>query len=151
MTNGNPMMKLSGTWAAAALALASMVVQAEPPSFDDFFRGVAQCSLDMNRYRPGALLGPQAADGVLIALPTSGAVRGFLVSSFYFAPGRSGGDSYGLVFNAPLEAVAGALPELAGRQTVNGHLRRMARLSDETGDRSGRRKTLLVCTGGTEV
>ena len=44
-----------------------------------------------------------------------------------------------------------AFPEFAGKHTVNGHLRQLLRLSDETGEDSGRRKTLLMCTDGTAV
>ena len=85
----------------------------------------------------------------MISLPAAGAMRGFLINTFYFAPAKAGrGENYGLVFNAPLEAVIDAFPELAGRETVNGYLRRLLRLSDETGDRGAGRKTLLVCSGG---
>lgn len=56
-----------------------------------------------------------------------------------------------ILFNAPLEVVARSFPELAGKQTVNGHLRQLLRLSEETGEDSGRRKTLLMCTEGTGV
>ena len=115
-----------------------------------FFQRVVGCSLDPARYDlAGRLAG--RADAVVLALPTSGAVRGLLVNAFYFAPGRHGGDQYGLVINAPLDVVAKAFPELAGRQTVNGYLRRLVRLSDETGGMGARRKTLLSCTAGTEV
>jgi hypothetical protein len=90
--------------------------------------------------------------GVAGSLPAAGAMRGFLINTFYFAPAKAGrGENYGLVFNAPLEAVADAFPELAPRETINGHLRRLLRLSDETGDRSAGRKTLLICSGGTET
>jgi len=77
-------------------------------------------------------------------------VRGFVITTFYFSPAREGkGEGYGLVFNAPLEAVARAFPELVARETVNGHLRRLLRLSDETSDRKAARQTLLVCNSGT--
>jgi hypothetical protein len=124
--------------------------RAELPDFEQVFARVVECSLDPARYDlAGRLAG--RADAVIVALPASGSVRGLLVNGFYFAPGRQGGDQYGLVINAPLDTVANAFPELAGRQTVNGHLRRLSRLSDETGDRGARRKTLLSCTAGTDV
>jgi hypothetical protein len=135
--------------AVGLLLLATMPVYGELPSFDDFFRGVSGCSLEMARYR---VMVDAAGDGVLIALPAGGAVRGLVVTSFYFSPGRAGqGDGYGLLFNAPLEAVARSFPEFAGKQTINGHLRQLLRLSDETGQDSGRSKTLLMCTDGTAV
>lgn len=119
------------------------------PSFDDFFRQVSECQLDMDRY--GDLVDPRR-DGVLISLPAAGAVRGLLISAFYFAPGGGdGAEEYGLLINAPLEAVAKTFPEFVGRHTVNGHLRRLARLSEQTGDRSARRQTLLMCVAGTAV
>lgn len=122
---------------------------AELPSFEDFFRGVSGCSLEMARYR---VMVEATDDGILIALPAGGAVRGLVVTSFYFSPGRGGnGNGYGLLFNAPLEAVVRSFPEFAGKHTVNGHLRQLLRLSDETGEDSGRRKTLLMCTDGTGV
>jgi hypothetical protein len=131
------------------LAAAMPLVRAEMPTFEDFFRGVSGCSLEMARYRP---MVDAHNEGLLIALPSGGAVRGLLITAFYFSPGRGGnGDGYGLVFNAPIEAVARGFPELAGKQTVNGHLRQLLRLSDETGQDSGRRKTLLMCTDGTAV
>jgi hypothetical protein len=135
--------------AAVLLAAAALPLRAEPPSFEDFFRGVSGCSLEMARYRDVV---DATSEGVVIALPSGGAPRGLLVSEFYFSPGRGGnGDAYGLLFNAPIEAVARSFPEFAGRQTVNGHLRQLLRLSDETGDDRARRKTLLMCTGGTAV
>jgi hypothetical protein len=128
---------------------AMLPARAELPTFEDFFQGVSGCSLQMDRYR---VMVDATDDGVLIALPTGGAVRGLVVTSFYFSPGRGGhGDDYGLLFNAPLEAVVRSFPEFAGKQTVNGHLRQLLRLSDETGQESGHRKTLLMCTDGTPV
>jgi hypothetical protein len=131
------------------LTTAILPARAELPSFEDFFRGVSGCSLEMARYR--AMVDP-ADDGILISLPAGGAVKGLLITAFYFSPGHGGnGDGYGLVFNAPIEAVARSFPELAGKHTVNGRLRQLLRLSDETGESSGRRKTLLICTDGTAV
>lgn len=125
-------------------------MRAELPEFEQVFARVVACSLDPARYGLAGWVAGRA-DAVVIALPASGAIRGLLVNEFYFAPGRYGGEQYGLVINAPLDAVANAFPELAGRQTVNGYLRRLSRLSDETGERGARRKTLLSCTAGTEV
>jgi hypothetical protein len=128
---------------------ALLPARAELPTFEAFFQGVSGCSLQMDRYR---VMVDAEDDGVLIALPAGGAVRGLVVTSFYFAPGRGGqGDGYGLLFNAPLEAVVRSFPEFAGKHTVNGHLRELLRLSDKTGLDSGRRKTLLMCTDGTAV
>ena len=136
---------------AAALFTAAEFGHAEPPSFDDFYRGVSECRLDMTRYEADTLVEP-FSQGVIIALPTAGAMRGLLITAFYFSPGRAGApDQYGLVFNAPIDAVANAFPEFAYRKTVNGHLRRLSRLSDETGDEKEARKTLLVCMAGTAL
>jgi hypothetical protein len=122
---------------------------AEVPSFDDFFKQVSECSLDLARY--GAVIEP-SRDGVLITLPYAGAVRGFLVDSFYLsAAGPDGAQEYGLLFNAPLDAVGKAFPELLQRRTVNGYLRRLASLAEQSRERSARRKTLLICTAGTPV
>lgn len=124
--------------------------RAEPPSFDELYRGVSECRFDLSRFN--ALPMEPYSEALLIALPQAGAIQGFLVSAFYFAPASNGkGEDYGLVFNAPLEAVARALPQLAGRATVNGYLRSLSRLSDETGDRSARSKTLLHCRAGTQT
>lgn len=144
-------MKLICLCLAAALGMAVLPAWAEPPSFDDLYRGVSECSFDLSRYTDVPM--SPYAEAVLISLPTGGAMRGFLINTFYFAPAKAGkGENYGLVFNAPLEAVVDAFPELAGRETVNGYLRRLSRLSDETGDRSaGRSRTLLMCSGGTET
>jgi hypothetical protein len=137
---------------AAVITMSSVAApgRAEPAEFEQFFRQVAACNLDPTRYDLAGRVRGQG-DAVMVALPTSGSVRGLLVIAFYFAPGRSNGDQYGLVFNAPLDLVAKAFPELTGRQTVNGHLRRLARLSDETGDRAARRRTLLLCMAGTDT
>ena len=130
-------------------AVAMLPARAELPSFDDFFRGVSGCTLEMARYRAVV---DATGEGVLIALPSGGAVRGLLINAFYFSPGHGGnGDGYGLLFNAPIEAVAHSFPEFAGKHTVNGYLRQLRRLSDETGEDSARRKTLLMCTGGVAV
>jgi hypothetical protein len=143
-------MKLIWLCMAAAVVSPLSPARAEVPSFDDLYRGVSQCSFDLSRYNDVPM--DPYAEAILISLPAAGAMRGFLISAFYFAPAKAGrGENYGLVFNAPLEAVANAFPELAARETINGHLRRLLRLSDETGDRSAARKTLLICSGGTET
>ncbi len=143
-------MKLIWFCMAAAVASPLSPARAEVPSFDDLYRGVSQCSFDLSRYNDVPM--DPYAEAILISLPAAGAMRGFLINAFYFAPAKAGrGENYGLVFNAPLEAVANAFPELAARETINGHLRRLLRLSDETGDRSAGRKTLLICSGGTET
>lgn len=130
-------------WALASPA------QAVLPSFDDFFREVSECRLDMERY--GELVEPHR-DAVLISLPNARAVRGLLINAFYFAPaGAEGAQEYGLLINAPLEAVTRTFPEFAARHTVNGHLRRLARMSDHSADGGARRKTLLMCVAGTAV
>jgi hypothetical protein len=122
--------------------------RADVPSFDDFYTGVSECRFDLSRYADVPM--EPYAEAVLIALPNAGAVRGFVISTFYFSPAREGkSEGYGLVFNAPLDAVANAFPELAARETVNGHLRRLLRLSDETNDRKAARQTLLLCNSGT--
>ena len=132
------------------LCLVAGTVWAELPSFDELYRGVSECRFDLSRYTDLPM--EPYAEAVLIALPNAGAVQGFLVNVFYFSPAREdSGEDYGLVFNAPLEAVANALPELAARATVNGYLRRLSRLSDETGDRAAGNKTLLHCVGGTRT
>jgi hypothetical protein len=138
---------------SAGLCLAACLVplacSAELPSFDDFFRQVSECRLDLSRYRP--LVGA-TQDGVLIALPSAGAVRGFLIDSFFLAPAAMDGvEQYGLLINGPLEAVGKAFPEFSTRHTINGHLRRLARLSEQSSERGASRKTLLVCTSGTPV
>jgi hypothetical protein len=143
-------MKLIWLCMAAAIVSPASPARAEVPSFDDLYRGVSQCSFDLSRYNDVPM--DPYAEAILISLPAAGAMRGFLINTFYFAPAKAGrGENYGLVFNAPLEAVADAFPELAPRETINGHLRRLLRLSDETGDRSAGRKTLLICSGGTET
>jgi hypothetical protein len=128
--------------AVLALLLTLLPARADLPTFEDFFRGVSECSLEMARYRT---MVDASDDGILIALPAGGAVRGLVVTSFCFSPGRGGN---GLLFNAPFESVVRSFPELAGKHTVNGHLRQLLRLSDETGEDGGRRKTLVMCTDG---
>ena len=133
----------------AFVCLLGGLARAAVPSFDDFFREVSECRLDMTQY--GRIVEAHP-DGVLISLPSAGAVRGLLINAFYFAPGKAyGPQQYGLLINAPMEAVAKTFPEFVGRHTVNGHLRQLARLSDQTGDSKERRKTLLVCVAGTAV
>ena len=122
---------------------------AELPSFDDFFKQVSECRLDLSRY--GAVIEP-SREGVLISLPFAGAVRGFLIDTFYLsAGGPDGAEQYGLLFNAPLDAVGKAFPEFLARRTVNGYLRRLASLAEQSRARSASRKTLLICTAGTPV
>jgi len=145
LRSSNPMSARSIALAACCLVAGS--ARAELPNFDELYRGVSECRFDLSRYTDLPM--DPYAEAVLIALPNAGAVKGLLVSVFYFSPAREGrGEDYGLVFNAPLEAVADALPELAARANVNGYLRRLSRLSDETGDRTARNKTLLHCLGG---
>ena len=136
---------LVAAWCAGGAGRAA----AELPSFDDFFRQVSECRLDLSRY--GSVIEP-TRDGVLISLPNAGAVRGFLVDSFYLsAAGPDGAEEYGLLFNAPLDSVNKAFPEFAGRHTVNGYVRRLASLAEQSRERGANRKTLLVCTGGSSV
>jgi hypothetical protein len=139
----------------AGLALALFTVggpaRAAPPSFEDFYRGVSECRLDMKRYDAETLV-ERFSEGVVIALPAGGAVRGLVITAFYFSPGRAGGaEQYGLVFNAPIDAVASSFPEFASRQTINGYLRQLSRLSDETADEKDARRTLLMCKAGTAL
>jgi hypothetical protein len=132
---------------AALCAVMPHPAGAELPSFDEFFQSVAECRLDLSRY--DSIIAP-TRDGVLISLPFAGAVRGFLVDSFYLAaPVPEGGQQYGLLFNGPLDAVGAAFPELVPRKTVNGYLRRLTSLAEQSRDRQARRKTLLICTSGT--
>jgi hypothetical protein len=120
---------------------------AEALSFDEFYAGVSQCRFDLSRYDDVPM--DPYTEALLIALPNAGARRGFLITTFYFSPAREGkAEGYGLVFNAPLDVVAHAFPELAARETINGHLRRLLRLSDETNDRKAARQTLLLCNSG---
>jgi hypothetical protein len=127
-------------------ALATPPARAELPSFDAFFQSVSECRLDIARY--GEVIEP-TRDGVLISLPFAGAMRGFLIDSFYLASGPDGVDQYGLLFNGPLDAVGKAFPELAARRTMNGYLRRLASLAEQSRDRGASRKTLLICIAGT--
>jgi hypothetical protein len=132
---------------AALVAVTPRAAPAELPSFDEFFQSVAECRLDLTRYN--GVIEP-TRDGVLISLPFAGAVRGFLVDSFYLAaPVSEGGQQYGLLFNAPVDAVGAAFPEFVPRKTVNGYLRRLTSLAEQSRDRQARRKTLLTCTAGT--
>ncbi len=130
------------------LIMASSCSAAESLTFDDFYSGVTQCRFDLTRYDDLPM--EPYTDALLISLPNAGAVRGFVIATFYFSPARTGkAEGYGLVFNAPLEAVAQAFPEFAGRENVNGHLRQLLLLSDETNDRKAVRQTLLLCNSGT--
>jgi len=134
--------------ALASVGVASASAQTELPSFDDFFKQVSECTLDLSRY--GSVIEP-TRDGILISLPFAGAVRGFLIDSFYVSAGPDGTPEYGLLFNAPLDAVGKAFPEFLGRRTVNGYLRRLASLAEQSRERNAARKTLLICTAGTPV
>lgn len=128
-------------------ALTAGVARAELPTFDEFFQSVSECRLDLTRY--GEVIEP-SRDGVLISLPFAGAMRGFLIDSFYLAgSGPDGAEQYGLLFNGPLDAVGKAFPEFLARRTVNGYLRRLASLAEQSRDRGANRKTLLICTAGT--
>jgi hypothetical protein len=144
------MLKAYSIAAAATIGALSLVARAELPEFDDVFKTVASCALDIARYDLGARLREQA-DAVILSLPNSGSVRGVLVTGFFFSPGRGVAEKYGLVFNAPLEVVSSAFPELAGRQVVNGRLRALTSLSDETAQVQAGRRTLLVCVAGAEI
>jgi hypothetical protein len=129
---------LAGTWAGP--------VGAELPSFDAFYTGVTECRLDLTRF--GALI-DSYGEGAVIALPNASAMRGFLIDSFYVAPRRGPTPAqYGLLINAPLEAVQASFPEFVERATVNGHLRRLTRMSEMSRAGAAGRKTLLVCIEG---
>jgi hypothetical protein len=131
-----------------SLSLLPLAALAEAPTFDELYAGVSECRFDLSRYADVPM--DPYSEAVLIALPNAGAVRGFLITTFYFSPGREGkAEGYGLVFNAPLDAVAHAFPELVARETINGRLRRLLRLSDQTNDRKAARQTLLLCNSGT--
>jgi hypothetical protein len=119
------------------------------PSFEEFFAGVSECRLDMTRF--GALIDAYG-EGAVIALPSAGALRGYLIDSFYIVPrrGQTPGQ-YGLLINAPLAAVRAAFPEFVDRATVNGHLRQLTKLSEQTRSGGAARKTLLVCTEGIAI
>jgi hypothetical protein len=126
------------------------ITHAETPTFDQFYEGVSECRLDFSRY--ANIPFDPTAEAVLISLPTAGAVRGFLITTFYFSPGGVGkAERYGLVFNGALDDIAHAFPEFVGNETINGHLRRLLRLSDASYQASDRRQTLLVCAGGIET
>jgi hypothetical protein len=60
---------------------------AEPPTFEHFYQGVSECRFDFSAYSDVPL--DPSAEAVLIALPAAGAVRGFLINTFYFAPGST--------------------------------------------------------------
>jgi len=130
-------------WLAASPAPAVM------PSFDEFFTGVSECRLDMTRF--GALIDTYG-EGAVIALPSAGALRGYLIDSFYVVPrrGQTPGQ-YGLLINAPLVAVRAAFPEFVERAAVNGHIRQLTKLSERMRAGDAGRKTLLVCTEGIAI
>lgn len=123
-------------------------VRAALPTVEELYRGVTDCRFDLSHYADLPM--EPYAQAVLINLPIGGAVGGIFVDTFYFVPPRDDqGEDYGIIFNAPLDTVAAKLPELMLRATRNGYLRRLVRLSDETGDSAARNKTLLHCTGGS--
>jgi len=147
--HGNPVRAALFCLCFAFFGMRAAPATAEQPSFDMFFSGVSECRLDMTRF--GALL-DSYGEGAVIALPSAGAVRGFLVDSFYVAPSQGQTPAqYGLLVNAPLEAVQQAFPEYAKRANVNGHLRRLVRMSELTRASGAGRKTLLLCTAGFAI
>lgn len=132
----------------AVVTLFAGVARADALTFDEFYRQVSECRLELSRYAD--VLQP-TRDGILISLPSAGALRGFLIDSLYVAEGPLGAEEYGLLINGPVTAVGRAFPEWAGRRTVNGHLRRLTSLAEHSRARGAGRKTLLVCTSGTSV
>ena len=81
------------------------IALAEVPTFEEFYAGVSQCRFDLSRYDDMPM--DPYTEALLIALPNAGAMRGFLITTFYFSPAREGkAEGYGLVFNAPLDVVA---------------------------------------------
>lgn len=135
--------------ALAAVVVTTACARAELPSFENFYQGVTECSLDLARY--GEALAPYH-EAVVIALPSAKAVNGLLIDSFFFSPGHDGEpERYGLLINAPLEVVGKDIPELVGRRSVNGHLRDLVRMSERSREQSAARKTLLLCTGGMAI
>lgn len=135
--------------ALTALIVFTAGARAQMPSFEDFYKGVTECSLDLARY--GAAL-PPSREALVIALPSAKAVNGLLIDSFFFSPGHEGEpERYGLLINAPFDVVGKGIPELAGERTVNGHLRALVRMSERSRDPSATRKTLLLCTGGVAI
>lgn len=143
-------MKLLQVCLAALLEIGGTSLAAEGPTFDQLYQGVSDCRFDLSRYNDVPMA--PYAEAVLISLPMAGARRGILITTFYFSPAKGEqGENYGLVFNASLDVISEMFPELVGRRTVNGYLRRLSRLSDETGDRKGVNRTLLSCSGGTQT
>lgn len=144
--------KMKRAFAGLCFALASIAAtpcRAELPSFEDFFLGVSECRLDMTRF--GSLVDAYG-EGAVIALPSAGAMRGFLIDSFYVSPRRGHIPAqYGLLINAPLDAVRGVFPEFVPRMTINGHVRWLTQLSEQIRARGAARKTLLVCIEGVEI
>ena len=144
---------MRGLDAAAAMLLGALLGAgrdglAEDLSLERALEQVNGCQLDLSRYRA---LWPRQ-DALLLNLPAGGALNGIVISQFYLAPGRNGGEGdYGLVLNAPVAQVAGAFPELAANVTVNGRQRRLVNLALETGNPRNRSQTLLVCRAGAEI
>jgi hypothetical protein len=113
--------------------------------FERIWDSVRTCQIDTDRYRALWTRG----DAMLIALPSSKAMSGVLVTQFYLAPGRNGKlDDYGIVFNAPFAHVSSTFPEYLTTVVLNGRERNMVPLARETGDPRNKSQTLLVCRGG---
>ena len=72
------------------VCLLPQVGLAEVPTFDEFYSGVSECRFDLSRYADVPM--DPYTDAVLISLPHAGAVRGFIITTFYFSPGREGKD-----------------------------------------------------------
>ena len=123
-------------------------LHADQLGFEAVMTTVGACDLDPEQYRG---LWPRH-DAVLINLPSSGTVKGILLTQFYWAPGRDGRiGNYGVVFNAPIEQVAGVFPQFVGASMVNGFDRHLVPLSAETHNPRNRSQTLLICRGGARL
>ena len=61
---------------------------ADVPTFDEFYAGVSECRFDLSRYADLPM--DPYTEAVLISLPNAGAVRGFIITTFYFSPAREG-------------------------------------------------------------
>ena len=140
--------KLKRAFAVLCFALVSTAAvpcRAELPSFEDFFTGVSECQLDMARFGP---LVNAYGEGAVIALPSAGAMRGFLIDSFYVSPRRGHIPAqYGLRSSMRRSMPYAAHSRIRPRMTINGHVRWLTRLSEQIRARGATRKTLLVCIG----